>query len=239
MLDRQLFGDAHRVVVFLGKKSGKLSAVAYNARRSKKRFGASLDLFCKIDVQFVDKGHGGMPELKETTLIDSHPGIRADLISIAHAGYLSELTSSLLKDGQGANGVFKLLSVALGMLDSSPMNNSQLRYYELALLDSVGLAPVMDQCVSCGRNSSKKWLFDLDEGGIICDTCPHGQYSIPVSDSSLRFLRSMKHQNLKEVQEGAKGDVNECRYLLSTLIDQHVGRKLKAREFLRNLAHGK
>ncbi len=236
VLDRRVFGDAHRIVVLLGGRIGKVSAMARHARSSKKRFAGSLELFSRIEAEFVDRGKGGLLILQEASLVDSHPGIKANLVSIAHAGYLSELTSAVLKEGQGAGKAYELLAGALQILDHTYMSNQQLRQYELMLLSSVGIAPVIDQCVFCGRTMSSEWQFDLDEGGIVCDTCPPGRFRLGISNSSLDFLRSIESGWPTQNGNGSRKVMNECRYVLATLIDRHVDKKLKAREFLRKLA---
>ena len=234
-MDRRLLGEADRVVVLLCRQQGKLSAVAPAARKSRRRFGGCLELFARIEVSLTDKGRGGLWRLEEANLVEDHTGLRGDLIAIAHAGYLTELTSALLREGEEVAGAFTLLSTGLATLDSGPMDTAGLRRYELALLDLVGLTPVFDACTGCGAQVSDGWHFDPDAGGICCSACAKGPWAEHLSLASLELLRRLRSgETIRAGRDTAA--MAEARGLLSRVIDQHVGRPLKAREFLRQLA---
>ncbi len=237
VMERRELGEADRLVVLLCRDHGKVGAVAHSGRRSRRRFGGCLDLFVRIDVQLVDKGRGGLWRLEEAVLIYAHPGIRTDLVSIAHAGYATELVSALLREGEEASGAseaFDLLLRALESLDRGPCTAAGLRRFELDLLTLSGLAPSLGACVSCGTESAQRWSFDHDQGGLVCRSCGPGPRSEELTDTTLDLLR-----RLQAGQEPARPDpagMSFARSLLARVIDQHVGRPLKAREFLRNMA---
>ena len=48
----QKLGEADRIITFLTQRHGKLRAVAKGVRRTASKFGARLEPFCHVDVQF-------------------------------------------------------------------------------------------------------------------------------------------------------------------------------------------
>jgi recombinational DNA repair protein (RecF pathway) len=48
----QKLGEADRIITFLTQRHGKLRAVAKGVRRTSSKFGARLEPFCHVDVQF-------------------------------------------------------------------------------------------------------------------------------------------------------------------------------------------
>ncbi len=234
VIERRVLGESDRVVVLLARRSGKLSAVAPAGRRSRKRFGGCLELFARIEVDLVDRGRGGLWRLAEASLQTSHPGIRRDLVAIAHAGYLSELTAALLREGEEAAAVFDLLAGALGRLEQGPLAALDLRRFELALLALSGLAPRLDACALCGAERAERWRFDHEAGGLVCAACVPGPHAEPLPATAAALLRALQADRPPTGSEAA--DRRAVRALLARVIDQHVGRPLKARRFLEQLA---
>jgi DNA repair protein RecO (recombination protein O) len=234
VVSRQELGESDRIVTLLSVDQGKFKAVAPGARRSKRRFGGCLDLFCRIRVSVVDKGRG-LNRLEEAELLDSHEPIRKDLVAIAHAGYLAELSAAFLGESDEASAAFQLLSRNLTELDSGPISAEQLRHFELATLSIAGFAPQLASCLTCGTGDSERWRFDLDQGGIVCEGCAQGAFLIPVEADSLAFL--------ERLQDGVAPDgrvspecMDSARDLLAKIIDQHLQGPLRSRAFLRQLA---
>ena len=77
-------------------------------------------------------------------------------------------------------------------------------------------------------------LVDKGRGGLVCRSCGPGPRSQELGDTTLDLLRSLQvgDEPVRRDQAG----MSIARSLLARLIDQHVGRPLKAREFLRNMA---
>ena len=234
VLERRPLGEADWLITLLCQEQGKLAAVAHSARRSRRRFGGCLDLFCLISVELTDKGRGGLWRLEEAQLIDAHPGIRTDLVAIAHAGYLTELVSTLLREGELAGEAFVLLAGALSRLNHhGPLRASDLRRLEFSLLDLSGFAPQLDGCTRCAATHSDAWFFDFDQGGLVCENCERSQHAAALPLDLLQALRGLRSGNSSRL---TRTSMALARELLARLIDQHVGRPLKAREFLKKLA---
>jgi DNA repair protein RecO (recombination protein O) len=193
------FGEADRILTLLSRDAGKLSAFARGARRSHKRFGATLGMYALGTATLRERrGRGGgrsggdggggsgwggdeLLGLEAWQPLCSFEGLASDVVRLAHAAYGAELCRELLAPRQPEPAIFdllvELLQTLAGPLSPSP---STLRAYELKLLEGVGLAPALDRCVACGnqelddRESSAAGgdhCFDLRRGGVVCSSC--------------------------------------------------------------------
>jgi DNA repair protein RecO (recombination protein O) len=227
-------GESDWIVTLLSRDFGKFRAVAPGARRSKRRFAGCLELFCLIDVRFVERANG-LHRLEEAVLLDSHESITRELVSIAHAGYASELAGAFLGESDEAAGFFDLLAGALSKLKSKPLSAVDIRRYELDLLGLAGFAPRFSSCPGCGRHQAEKWFFDHLQGALLCSDCATGKELQEISADVLDLLVCLQAGAEPNMPVNAMR-MSTARELLARIIDSHTSSPLKAREFLRKLA---
>jgi DNA repair protein RecO (recombination protein O) len=237
VLKRTDLGESDRLITLLSKDYGKFKAVAPGARRSKRRFGGCLELFSQVRVQYVDRGKS-LHRLEEAVLVDSHEALQTDLIAIAHAGYVTELAAAFLGDADEAATTYQLLVETLSVLDQGPMQTADLRRYELGVLRLAGVGPQFDACLTCDTTESSNWHFDIDQGGVVCNDCQAGAYLVKISGPVRRFLGDLQ-SGQTSLSGVSKACQSQARDLLAKIIDRHLGKPLKSREFLRQLASKK
>ncbi len=135
------YGDADLVVRLFGRTTGRLSAFARAARRSKRRFGGSLQPLAR-----------GVAELKERRSAELHSletfeassvlfGLAAQPALLGRASYLVELSERLLPAAEPAPALFGSLVAALEQLCGGAADARLLRGFELHLLDETGYLP--------------------------------------------------------------------------------------------------
>lgn len=235
VLMRKELGESDRIVTLLTSAEGIFRVVAPAARRSKRRFGGCLELFARIEASLTDKGAGKLARLEEAVLRDSHEAIKSDLLAIAHASYLSELILAFWRERDEAGQAYGLLCEALSRLDDGPMSTGEIRRFELNVLLLAGFAPALDACLGCGAVNARQWVFDHDRGGIVCKSCADGTRTEPVTPSVLRLLQALQKGG-RVPFKAAPQTRGAARALLGRIIQEHAGRPLRAREFLRQLA---
>ena len=54
VLRTQKLGEADRIITLLSRRSGKIRAVAKGVRRTSSKFGARLEPFSHVDLQFAE-----------------------------------------------------------------------------------------------------------------------------------------------------------------------------------------
>lgn len=239
------YGEADRIVTLLTRGEGKLAALARGARRSQRRFAGSLALFA-VGEASLRRRRGDLWSLESFAA----PSLRLGhhLTELAHAAYLSELTRELVPEEAPDETVYRLLSQALERLaGGGGFSPSELRAYELALLDAVGFAPVFDRCVACDAqpNDDAEQLFDAARGGVVCGRCRSLASSLQRTNADAIALPAAVRRGLRQLQrlsspddtatEMGPAEATRAREILQALLAQHLPHPLRSLEFIAKL----
>lgn len=175
------YGEADRIVSFLTPDRGIFRSFARNARKSRKRFGASLQSCAQVRLFWKESRHGGLANLQEVELVDLRVGLRRDLTAIALAGYACELTAALLHEDQPHPEVYRLLRALLDHLAGAGGSAEARLLFELRLLHLCGYAPHLSHCSACGATMEGELAgFCAERGGSLCADCMRGSPALPV-----------------------------------------------------------
>ncbi|MBK8482719.1 MAG: DNA repair protein RecO [Proteobacteria bacterium] len=234
------YGEADRVLTLLTREAGKVAVLARGARRSRRRFGAALDLFVVGQAELRLRPGGRLAALER---FDPHENygtaIARDVIKVAHGSYMLELARELWPAGQREPEVFALLVDGFAALAAVAPTAGLLRAFELQLLRALGLVPLLDRCVACGVTvGSATCGFSVADGGVICATCgPTGGLLSTVGREALLHLRDRPLSEAAE--EAAPAPLQrELRDLMQRVVQHHLGRRPRALEFLIALQAG-
>jgi DNA repair protein RecO (recombination protein O) len=246
------YGEADRVVTLLTEQHGKISALARGARSSRKRFGAALGLFGCGEATLRERGDLWLLE----DLHSQRGFIRLgqELGRFSHACYACELCQQLCPPHSPEPQIYRLLLELLTLLDQLPITDrptvEPLRSFELQLLETVGLGLALEQCATCGADLGPSPFvpFDVPRGGVLCPgSCFGGRTP---SDLGLIFagqsgglpqpmreaLIALRDAPLEKPPIGIAAPVLvACRDLLLALFRHHLGRDLRAVEFISKL----
>lgn len=234
------YGESDRVVTLLGRETGKLSALARGARKSQKRFAGGLGLGMAGEASLRERPGSELLGLERFEGRRAASGLSADVGRMAHAGYVLELVTKLCPPRQAEPRVFDLLDVMLLRLEEQGASAERLRVFELGLLGRVGLAPVLDSCVACGRTDlgSEETRWSPERGGTVCRGC--GRTGRPMRASVRAALARLAATPIEEVElERLAKDINvACREAILELVRLHVAGPLRSVEFITKLAQG-
>jgi DNA repair protein RecO (recombination protein O) len=233
------YGEADRICTLLTRDHGKLSAVARNARRSRKRYGGALSLFIIGEATLRTASGRALLSLERfESREDLAARVASDLVKVAHGSYLLELARELWGEGQPDRELFDLVCEAMRALACSEPSPSLLRAYELQLLTVLGLGLSLDQCVGCGAppEQGAEARVEVEQGGVVCRRC--GQGSRPLSAGARRTLLELQRIPLSSTPAVApEGPVaREMRDLMLATMRHHLGKDLKSLAFLVKLA---
>lgn len=226
------YREADRIVTLFTLEHGKVRVIARGARKSRRRFAASLELFARIRAAM--KLSEGLSTLLEADLETVYPGIRKELGRIALAGYACELVDQFLPDGLPNPRLFRLLATLLDHLDRTAPDPSDRRFFEINLLNILGYRPPIDACPGCGIDlAAAGGLFAGGGHDILCPACAGGGRVI--SAATIVDLR----QSLRTGRFGGgrfPGDLlAEAGDLLDRAIASHLHRPIKSLAFLREM----
>ncbi len=172
VLANRNLGEADRLVTLLCREQGKIEAVARGARRPRNRL-VGLTLPFNILQVAVFSGRN-LDELSQAEGINSLQGLRDDLVKMAYASYLVELTGEFLPERAPSPPVYDLLRGALERLDAGRDPEALARHFELHLLEQTGFCPALHACLSCGAPPGASVFFAPAEGGFFCPGCAVG-----------------------------------------------------------------
>lgn len=235
------YGDADRICTFLTEDLGRISAIAKNARRSRKRFGAALSLFVLARVS-VQRKRGDVYLLQSLDCVqDLGPKISTDVIAVAHGSYIIELAQELWPADQVDRPLFGLVLEALRELAAGGPNPALLRAYELQALGLTGFVPATEFCAQCGTRvgPTDSIGFSVTDGGLICGDC--GPRGYPISFDVAQRLKLLRNIPFSELGQTSGSDTDlehahELRRLMMMVVRHQLGKELRSLDFIAQLA---
>jgi DNA repair protein RecO (recombination protein O) len=244
------FGESDRVVHLLTPAVGRLAVIAKGARRSKRRFPGTLDLFNQLAIQVVRTRPTVLARLEGARLLRTYETIRAEAGRFALGCYLLELLDRLSPEGGAPRDLarlFEFARTAHEWLDrESPTERTRV-LLELRALDALGLRPELLRCVRCGKElpgggnglpagGVAPLPFAVGEGGPLCGDCARagGVATLPVHLGTLRALDRALSFPLDQLGRLALGGeaLAEARRLVTRFLGFHVGIELQSRRIL-------
>ena len=172
----QKLGEADRIVTLLTKRHGRVRAVAKGVRRTKSRFGASVEPFSHVDVQL----YAGR-SLDIVTQAESLTPYGATIVGdyaryTAGTAVLETAERLTAEEGEPALRLFLLVLGALRTL-SERDPSLVLDAFLLRAMSVSGYAPALDECAKCAEPGPHK-AFSVQAGGVVCGLCrPPGSAS--------------------------------------------------------------
>ena len=141
--------------------------------------------------------------------------LRDDLESAATAWYLAELADRSLEERHAAEPLYTLLRRAYELLDAGMAPGRVARWFEMHLLDELGVRPEVDRCVECDRvlESDERFRWLPPQGGVVCERCPGPPHDrTGLSLEALKLLKAYQRLDIEalaglRLQRGVEGEV--------------------------------
>lgn len=242
------FGESDRIAHLLTPVTARLTVIAKGAKRSKRRFPGTLDLFHRLEVRAERRRPNAMARLEQARLIDAWTELRTHPRRFALACHLVELVDRIAPEGAGGSEARELYAVTLAALrvvaerDPDPRLRALL---ELRVLAAAGLRPELLRCVRCGRDAlvgaAGTVAFHVGEGGPLCNACTRDDtIALAVHPGTLRALEQGLRLPVERLDRLALGReaTAEARALLERFLRFHVGMELRSQRVLDALAPG-
>lgn len=229
------YGEADRIVTLLTRDHGKLKGMARSAKKSRRRFGASLELCAKVEVLFRERPGAELVHLESCELLDGYLALRGELTSLAAASYAAELCREVAQEREASPRLFALLDRFLGAVARGDRafgdTHGLVRAFELRALDLLGWRPELARCAVCGSDleAVRRVLFCAAQGGALCASCgegARGHWLSPETCASLRAVLAGQRVTLTEAV------LHESEAALGEFLERHLDRPLRSRAFL-------
>ena len=198
VLSRFDLGEADRVLTLITPAGGKLKAIAKGIRRPTSRLGGSLEPFAELTVALA-RGRT-FDVVTEVRVGHAWLKLRDDLESAATAWYLAELADRSLEERHAAEPLYALLRRAYELLDAGMAPGRVARWFEMHLLDELGVRPEVDRCVECDRvlESDERFRWVPPVGGVVCERCPGPPHDrTALSLEALKLLKAYQRLDIE------------------------------------------
>lgn len=187
VLNSVKFGEGHKIVRIFTDAYGKINATAFGARKTKSRFGSTLEPFT-IDFFLLYRKNLESPyTISESDVREYNETIRTSLQKYYCANSMIEPIIRFIRDGESDESLFDLISGTLRSLNR--IAEEKILYlfftYCLRLITVLGYKPDIEVCVLCGKRMNEENSYsDPHYGFPLCQSCK--------KDSSTQILPSTK-----------------------------------------------
>jgi DNA repair protein RecO (recombination protein O) len=153
LLRRTRLSDTSWIITWLTESQGRLKTAAKGARRPRSSFAGKLDLFFLEEIAYTPSRKSDLHTLREVSLIDPFPGLRADFVRTELSAYFVELIELVTEPEHPVPELFDLLLRALRYLDTGQPNLRSLLHFESELVRLLGIhgQPNVTPAVAIGR----------------------------------------------------------------------------------------
>jgi len=169
-------GEADRIITFLSRGRGKIRAVAKGVRRTSSKFGARLEPFSHVDLQFAEGRTLDVVTQVESLHAFGEPLV-ADYRAYTAGQVMLETADRLVvEEGEPSVQQYLLLVGALGALNRGTTDGVRsasliLDSYLLRSLAVSGYAPTFTDCARCGGSPTGAGTLRRDLQGMGLDRC--------------------------------------------------------------------
>jgi DNA repair protein RecO (recombination protein O) len=172
------YGETSRILRILTRTLGVQSVIARGALRPRSRFGGVLEPFTHGSATLYHRPAGDLHTLSAFEVSWNPQPIGADLVRFGGASLIAEIVMRTASEEADAE-LFDGVSAALRRIaDSAPDAVELVVLAECwALIERLGFAPSLEQCVACGRAvpDHEETTFDYTAGGVRCGSCAVGR----------------------------------------------------------------
>ncbi|HTW24521.1 MAG TPA: DNA repair protein RecO [Candidatus Baltobacteraceae bacterium] len=235
-------GEADRLVSFLSRAMGRVRGTAAGARRTKSRFGSTLERLSHIRIWFFEKETRELVRISQCEMIESFLDAFGDYPSSIALALFSEITEAVLPEREANDANFRLLLLSAQVVKHSRKPELPLAYFALWTVKLGGWLPSLDRCGRCGRElaAGEAAYFSASASAILCGSCRRGARTL--SPAALALARKMLTVRLDRLSDGTDSNgappraMRELTEAMLDVIERQIDRKLASRELLESPA---
>lgn len=229
--------ETSRVVSWLTPERGRLATLIKGALRPKSAFLGQYDLFQTCELLYYARPHEGLMITREVAPVRPRARLRTDWRACGVASYLCGLMGRVTPPEAAQMELFHLLNDALDELAGEGANPPLLFWFELRLLQALGVAPRLQRCLDCGcepRVGQEAGGFAYIRGGWLCPDCHRrdGGEQLPLRPDVLALLtswqRAASSRSARTTRLTAR-QLAEVEHLLGLFLVHHLEQPLTGR----------
>ncbi|MFC5734145.1 DNA repair protein RecO [Cytobacillus gottheilii] len=229
------YGESNKIVTLYTREWGKVGMMARGAKKPNSRLSAVTQPFTYG--YFLMQRGSGLGTMQQGEMISSMRSIKEDIFLTAYAAYIVELLDRSVEDRKPNPFLFELLFQSLNLINEGYDPDIIMNIFEMKILNTLGLYPVLNQCAVCGSTDGH-FSFSIREGGLICHRClEKDPYHYKLSPAAVRLLRLFYYFDLSRlgdisVKEETKAELKK---IITAYYDENSGLNLKSKKFLNQM----
>lgn len=226
VIHRRAYSDTSMIVELLTPAQGRVSVLARGVKRGKSPKALLLQPFRSLHVSWT--GRGELPVL--TAAEEAGKTLHLQGEALACGYYVNELVYHLVPKFEPAPELFTHYWPTIQGCLEAATRQADLRYFEVALLEQLGLAPTLDHDIVTGHATDIKgsYFYRVPEGPVPSDVA-NGN-GIEISGASLLNIAAMDFS--------APATKAEAKRLTRALIHYHLdGKELLSRKLFKSFSN--
>lgn len=227
VLRTQKLGEADRIVTILTRGHGKLRVAAKGVRRTTSKFGARLEPFMHVDLQFATgRTFDIVTQAEMIAPYGTH--ITGDYSRYTTGTAILETADRLAaEEGEPALQQYRLLVGALHALARRARDPALvLDAYLLRGLAIAGFAPSFADCARCGAPGPHRF-FSVGSGGTVCLACKPTATVTP-SEQTIALLSALLTGDWDTADASAATVRREASGIIVAFLQWHLERGLRS-----------
>jgi len=233
------YQEADKIVTIFTKDYGKITAIAKGVRKTKSKFGSSLEILTHSVFLFY-KGRN-IDIVSQTEILESFFSTSKEVIKFAFAANCVEVVNKLTEEREINIDLFNLLKEVLHYLRESNDPKLLTLSFKWQTMSILGYRPSLNHCCRCNKSveDKKEMHFNIKEGGLVCNHCiaEDKEGSINVSLYFVKLLRKILITYLSTISNATIPDnkEKELEKITNVYIGYHSEKSFKTDEFLKSL----
>jgi DNA repair protein RecO (recombination protein O) len=227
--------ESDLLVTLFTRLEGKVRGVARAAKKSRKRFGGSLEPLTYVKVAYDDRERNELARLDSCEVLESPLASEVSYPRAVALGHVAELLDELLPDREPNDAVFRLALSVLSQLRGKDYW-LPITYFDLWMARLMGYLPELTECLNCGRslNGSRAYFHALADGLM----CPEHKRlaSSEMSAESRKLAAQMLRVPLSTIDAvTTQKSSADLRKFLLQILERSIDKKLVTRGMLERI----
>jgi DNA repair protein RecO (recombination protein O) len=205
LLRKVEYRESDLLLSLFSESLGKVTTVARSARRSRTRFGGSLEAMHTMEVELAPSRTSDRLELRASRIERPRLNLTSNLERMQAAAKVLSWVRDAAPERLPEPELYRVLSACLDALDTPQLEQtpqSVLALSGLSLLNALGWGLEFSACIRCGAEcpAGKAAYLSPSRGGIVCSKCGGGDVLL---DAALRTTleRALQDPSLQLTDE--------------------------------------
>ncbi len=230
VIHRRPYGDTSLIVELLTPAQGRVSVLARGVKRGKSQKALLLQPFKSLHVSWT--GRGELPVLTAAEEAGNSLYLQGEALACGY--YVNELIYHMVSKHSPAHDLFAHYGPTLQACTEPEERDRGLRYFEITLLEQLGLSPMLDRDTNGGA--------PIDANGLYYYKIPEGpvhEADAEVSIDGTRVGIEISGATLLSIADmdfSAPQTLTESKKLTRALIHYHLdGKQLMSRALFKSM----